>query len=87
MQRSINGPDKDWLSLDEAAAYMGIGASTLKSLVRSGKFPQGAGVTGNRRMWGWMDVVAYMHMASRSPAPMPDDETEDDESPPRKAAK
>jgi len=84
VQRSITGPDKDWLTLDEAAAYMGLSGSTLKRLIDSGKFPKGARVTGKILLWGWMDVVAFMHLASRSPG---DDETADEETEPPKRTK
>jgi len=83
VQRSINGPDKDWLTADEAAAWMGIAGSTLEDLVVKRRFPPGVRVTGRRRMWSWMDCVAYMHLRSRIPETS-DEETVDDEEPPVK---
>lgn len=65
MERRINGPDKDWNTLAEVAAYLGISQPTLRTMIKKGEFPQGI-FHGDRSVrWGWMDVVAYAHLKSR----------------------
>jgi predicted DNA-binding transcriptional regulator AlpA len=66
MQRSVNGPDHEWLTMPEVCQWLGgIGDSTLKKLIRDGKFPPGVRISHNTVRWNWMDVVAYSHMAQR----------------------
>lgn len=78
MQRNISGPDRDWLTLDEAAAWMGLDSSTLKRLIRKGQFPPGVKVSPKCVKWGWLDVVAYMHLVSRMPEKADDDEKDEE---------
>jgi predicted DNA-binding transcriptional regulator AlpA len=82
LQRNITGPDKDWLTLGEAATYMGLSEGTLKLMVTAGKFPKGAKISSRIQMWNWMDVVAFMHLASRTPD---DEEMEEEVETSRKA--
>jgi excisionase family DNA binding protein len=79
VQRSVNGPASDWLTVEEAAAYMRMHPSTLKRLIKDGRFPQGSQAAGRQRLWGWMDCVAYMHLASRLVMSLPPGADDDDE--------
>lgn len=79
MQRSINGPERDWLSLDEIAAYTGIGSPTLQQMINSGNFPQGTKHSARIVKWSWLDVVAYMHLASKMELKFTNDKRIDDE--------
>ncbi len=65
MQRTISGPDKDHLSIDEVAAYTGLGSDLLRELIAAGKFPPGVKFTAKTIVWNWLDVVAYMHLSSK----------------------
>ncbi len=65
MHRTIHGPDREFLTAAECAAWLGISPTTFKSLLRSGEFPPGV-VFGKRTIrWMWLDPVAYAHTRSR----------------------
>lgn len=65
MIRQVNGPDKDWLTLDETAAALGVSSSTLERLIKGGRFPKGAAVSDANKAWNWQDVTSYLHLAGR----------------------
>ena len=39
MQRTIHGPEQEHLTADECAAWLGVGMTLFKQLVKAGDFP------------------------------------------------
>src|SRR5262245_14497921 len=64
-ERTVSGPEKDWLTREECAIALGITSKALDKMHRTGKFPPPIEVINGRPMWHWFDVVAYMHLLSR----------------------
>lgn len=62
MQRAIEGPEKDFFTAAEAAAWLNIHTRQLRRLVREGRIPPPIDMAGSKR-WTWMDLVAYTHIA------------------------
>lgn len=80
-QRTIDGPADDLLSIAEAAKYMRHSVKTLRRLIAEGKFPRPKTYPRGGQWVGWMDVVAYLHMADRMQAgQMATDDGHEDES-------
>jgi hypothetical protein len=64
MQRTINGPEKEWLSARECCKYLSVGPKGFAHLQKHG-FPPPVEIAPNVQRWNWMDVVAYMHLKQR----------------------
>lgn len=58
MQRTIDAPDKEWLTLPEMAKWLGIGAKTVRRMLSDGEIPPGVPMGRGRAMWSWRDAVA-----------------------------
>jgi predicted DNA-binding transcriptional regulator AlpA len=67
MQRTIHGPEKEWLDLTDVLLWIGVSEGTLRRWIRDKQFPPGVNVGGKSLKWGWLDVVAFMHLRSRIP--------------------
>lgn len=68
MERSIQTPDKEWLTRREAARWLNIGVDSFDKLVeRENLLPIVIGPKSHR--WHWMDVVALAHLLTRRVAP------------------
>jgi len=65
LERRISGPDRDWLTLDQCAEWIGVSPDTLEREIDSGRFPPGVEVSKKNKRWGWLDCVAYMHLLGR----------------------
>lgn len=66
-QRLVDGPENDHLELSEVASYLRVSSSTLKRLVREGKFPRPIEVSPGVRAWLWRDCVLWMWLAEARP--------------------
>jgi predicted DNA-binding transcriptional regulator AlpA len=67
--RHVEGPDRESLNLREVAAYLHVGETTLRELIRAGKFPRGVRHGGvGERVWNWLTVVSFAHLSSLLPA-------------------
>ena len=53
MERKIDAPDKDWLTKDEAAAYLRIKADTFQTLVDKGLIRGARKWTHRVKLWPW----------------------------------
>lgn len=67
MDRQVSGPDRNLLTHEQVSEYMGISTDTLDTLIESKRFPQPFNVSKGRKMFEWMDVVAYLHLTKRIP--------------------
>jgi hypothetical protein len=58
--RTVRGPAKEWLDLQEVAAYLCVGETTIRAMLRAGDFPpparRGPHTHGGKNLWYW-DVV------------------------------
>lgn len=57
--RSIDGPEKDWLTAADLVALLRVSKATLKRLIASGEFPRAMEVSPGIRLWSWRDVVYW----------------------------
>jgi excisionase family DNA binding protein len=64
MNHSIDGPDKYWLTKEEAAAYLGIKETLFDKMVKDGEMPK-PHKRGSLPRWYWFDLVAYAHVFGR----------------------
>ena len=70
MQRTIHGPDQEHLTAEECAAWLGVGLTLFKQLVRAGEFPPPLRIGKTKaRRWPWMDVIAFAWLRSRTAGP------------------
>ncbi len=58
MQRTIYGPDKEWLSDVEAAAFLNIRVELFNHLVKQGAIPRGTPFGHKIRRWPWEKIYA-----------------------------
>jgi hypothetical protein len=67
VERSINGPDRDYLTEQEAADWLRLDAEDFHEFVRMGLLPKGIayGKTSKKHRWHWMDVIAAGHLLAR----------------------
>jgi len=64
--RTIDGPDKDWLTSAEVRVLFGISKGTLQKLIRSGEFPTSLEIVpGGMRGWSWEDIVYWRLRVAR----------------------
>lgn len=76
---TLDGPDHEYVTLSDAAKYLGVSQRTVRRLVTSGHLPPPVRVgrgTGGR--FKWLDLVAYLHLVSRgvdfaAAKPLPED--------------
>lgn len=80
MERTIWGPEKDYLTRQEVLDYLRISDTTLTRVMKKGLFPKPVAMgeeTG--RCWLWLDVIAYAHLRSRDSGLVTEKESEEDE--------
>ena len=75
-ERRISGPDRDWLTLEQCAEYLGVPPSILEAEQKRGRFPPGVEVSPKNLRYGWLDCVAFAHLRMRLPGQMPPDKAE-----------
>lgn len=62
--RTVNAPDKEWLTRKQAAAFLNVGADKFDAIVAQFKLrPIVLGPRNHR--WHWMDVVCLAHLYAR----------------------
>ncbi len=67
MQRAVWGPDREHLTAEQVAEWLGIGLTLFKQLVRAGDFPPPLRMGARKaQRWPWMDVVAYGWLRART---------------------
>ena len=79
MERKIDAPDKDWLTKDEAAAYLHIKADTFQTLVDKGLIRGARKWTHRVKLWPWRVLVIFsweMEMGLIDPKILPGDDGE-----------
>lgn len=59
MQRSIEGPDKDFLTLREVTDYLRVNKRTLQRLIASGEFPRPIRTSPRTPVWAADDLIYY----------------------------
>lgn len=67
MDRRVSGPKRDLLTAEEVCEYLRVSDDTLNGLIEAGKFPPAFMVSKGRKLWDWMDTIAYKHMSQRIP--------------------
>jgi hypothetical protein len=58
MERSIQAPEKDWLTSEEAAVWLNIPHATFLALDRRGVVPGGRKFGPKTKRWHWKGLVA-----------------------------
>lgn len=58
MQRTVNAPDQEWLTCEEAASWIGIPPPTLKTMEKQGQIPPGRKFSNKAKRWHWEVIVA-----------------------------
>ncbi len=79
MERRIDGPDKDWLSEDEAAKFLGVSSSVFRTLADKGMVRGARKWTHKKKMWPWKALVIFsweMELGLIDPKILPTDEPE-----------
>ena len=70
---SIQGPDKEWLTAPEAAAWLGIGRKSFVILAK--ELQVHPSKLGHRSlMWNWRDVIGMSIVLTWKRHPMTDEE-------------
>jgi excisionase family DNA binding protein len=59
VERKIDAPDKDWLTKDEAAAYLGITSEVFQALVDKGFIRGARKWTHRTKLWPWRALVIF----------------------------
>ncbi len=59
MERKIEAPDKDWLTRDQAAAWLGMSSRTFQDLVDKGLIRGARKFTHKTKMWPWRALVIF----------------------------
>lgn len=55
--RVIDGPEKDWLDVHDICHLLRMSESTLRRLIKDGKFPAPLATSQQGRFWCWEVVV------------------------------
>ncbi len=86
MERSISGPDQDFLTEAEAAAWLRIDPEDFREYVRMGLLPKGIpyGKRPITHRWHWMDLVAVGHFVRSGFIKLPGS---DEDGPPPKVSR
>lgn len=64
--RTVEGPDRTWLTAAQAAAWLNIGRDTFLRHVEQGRIPHGVHLAGPQKpLWNWLDLVAFSHLEGR----------------------
>lgn len=58
-QRTVDGPEQDFLELSEVATYLRLSTSTLKRLIRDGTFPRPVEMSAGVKVWPWKDCLLW----------------------------
>lgn len=67
-RRIIDGPEQDYLTLSEAAAWLHLSESSLRRLIAAGRFPEGIRMGGvGDPVWPWIVVVSFAHLSPLLP--------------------
>lgn len=57
--RTVEGPEKDLLTLSEVAAYLRLKVKTVRRLIASGQFFHPVEISDGVRLWTAEDVAVY----------------------------
>jgi hypothetical protein len=68
-ERTVNAPEKDWLTREEAAAWLNVDVSVFLDLVKEGLVPPPIELPRRQKRWHWMDAVAVAHLITRQRPP------------------
>jgi hypothetical protein len=68
-ERTVNAPEQDWLTREQAAAWLGVDVGVFLDLVKEGTVPQPIELPRRQKRWHWMDLVAGAHLLTRQRAP------------------
>ncbi len=76
MERTLIGPEPEYLTEAEAAKWLRLDAEDFREYVRMGIFPKGIayGKQPKGHRWPWMDVVAIGHLLARGFIKLPGDD-------------
>lgn len=55
--RSIDGPEKDWLDINDLCHLLRMSEGTVRNLIRKGQFPKPLHTSPQGRFWPWEVVV------------------------------
>lgn len=58
-QRLVDGPDRDYLTRGEVAAYLRMSSKTLGRLMARGRFPRPFKMGQGTMVWSWREIWAY----------------------------
>ena len=59
MRREIDGPDKEWLTEEEAASYLRLQAIHFRIYCDHGSIPGEQVVSRERSLWPWRALVCF----------------------------
>jgi excisionase family DNA binding protein len=57
--RTIDGPERNYLTIEQVAEQVGMSKSTVRRLIAAGRFPRAAKLTGGTSKWTWRQVVFW----------------------------
>lgn len=77
--RTIDGPEKDNLTLEEVAVYLTVESRTIRRLIAEGKFPRGIPISKGKVVWSALDVAVYRAWQERLDRLRPGKTAEDDD--------
>lgn len=84
VERMVNGPEQDYLTESEAAAWLRLDPEDFRDFVRLGFIPKGmpwGKQPKTNHRWPWLDVVAVGHLIARGFLRLPGAEEGDDSTP------
>lgn len=67
---SVTAPDR-WIRRPETLRLLGVGRTTLDTLIREGRFPRGMAITPKCLVWSLAEVSAWMQERRSERADLP----------------
>lgn len=57
MERMIDGPEHEWVTLGELSSWLGVGTRALKAMIANGEIPPPIKMTSKTHRWHWRDAI------------------------------
>ena len=69
IQRTVDAPDKEYLTKPEASKWIGISQKLFQILVDEGHITQPEIIGDRKQFWHWTQILAYLSTRNRGKPP------------------
>ena len=59
--RTLDGPEQDWLDIADLVRITRLSETTIRRMIKAGRFPAPFAISPQGRMWSW-EVVIWWRM-------------------------